>query len=336
MQAIASAPWRLSAVEGFRGMRLAVTGANGFIGRHAVRFLADRGHDVAAGVRPHANAPAAWQTDPRISLVRLSGERGQFAPLLQGAEAVIHLAGLASIPRGKDAAAALQAANVDLTAELVEAAKSAGVRRFLHLSSIRAVVGSRSSVVVNDDTTPAPVEPYGRSKLNSEAIVADFASEERFAIALRPPLVIGADAGGNWKRLQQLAASGLPLPFGGIDNRRSYLSVQTLCEAFDHLAGRAWPTALSGAYCLADPLPLALPEVIAALQTGMPRSSRLFVLPGLAAARFVPGLRGAANSLFGSLPVDGGRFFRTFGFEPSRPLVDAITASAADFVAASK
>ncbi len=336
MQAIASASQRLSRIDGCGQMRLAVTGANGFIGRHVVRHLADQGYQVSAGIRAGATIPADWHDTSGIDLVRLSEKHEQFASLLDGAEAVIHLAGLAAVPKGNDAAQALQAANVDLTAALVEAAKAAGVQRFIHLSSIRAVVGSTSSTVVTDDTPPAPVEPYGRSKLESERIVATFASPDRLAVALRPPLVIGADAGGNWKRLQQLAASGLPLPFGGIANRRSYLSVQTLSEALAHLAGREWPSDLSGTYCLADPLPLALPEVITALRMGMKRGGRLFFLPGLSATRALPVLSVAANSLFGSLPVDSARFFRTFAFEPSTPLANAIEASGAQYVAATR
>ncbi|MBS9719514.1 NAD-dependent epimerase/dehydratase family protein [Tianweitania sp. BSSL-BM11] len=317
-------------------MKVAVTGANGFIGRHAVPYLAHEGHQIVAGLRATAIVPGAWKDDARIRVVCLDGQPGQFEPLLEGVDAVIHLAGLSAVPKTPDADQALQAANVDLTAALVGAAESAGVRRFLHLSSIRAVVGSTSSSVITDDTPPAPVEAYGRSKLESERVVAGFAAPDRLAVSLRPPLVIGADAGGNWKRLQQLAASGLPLPFGGINNRRSYLSVQTLSEALAHLGGREWPANLSGSYCLADPLPLALPEVIAALQMGMKRDGRLFVLPGLALTRTLPGLSGVANSLFGSLPVNAGRFFRSFGFEPNMPLVDAMELSGAHYVAASR
>jgi UDP-glucose 4-epimerase len=317
-------------------MKVAITGATGFIGRHTVRHLAEAGHEIAAAVRANAALPAQWKNASTIRTVQLTGQPGQFKPLLDGADAVIHLAGLASAPRGNYAARALQAANVDLTAALVEAAKLSGVRRFIHLSSIRAVVGSTASNLVNDDTIPTPVEPYGRSKLESERIVARFAAQDRFAVSLRPPLVIGADARGNWKRLQQLAASGLPLPFGGIDNRRSYLSIQTLVEALEHLAGREWPAELSCPYCLADPSPLALPQVIVALNTGMPVKSRLFTMPGLNATRFVPGFRGLAGSLFGSLAVDAQRFFQTFDFQPNLPLVDAITASGAEFVAASR
>jgi UDP-glucose 4-epimerase len=317
-------------------MKVAITGATGFIGQHAVRHMAAAGHEVVAAVRADAALPAKWRDLPNVRAVRLSGQHTQFEPLLQGVDAVIHLAGLAATPRGADAALALQAANVDLTAELVDAAKAAGVRRFIHLSSIRAVVGATSSNVVDDHTTPAPIEPYGRSKLESERIVAGFAAPDRFAVSLRPPLVIGSDARGNWKRLQQLAASGWPLPFGAINNRRSYLSVKTLIEALAHLAGREWPAELGGAYCLADPLPLALPEVMIALQKGMPVQSRVFSMPGLTATRFVPGLRGISGSLFGSLPVDAKRFFQSFGFEPSLPITEAMTASGAEFVAASR
>jgi len=314
------------------GMRIAVTGANGFIGRHLVRHLSVGGYAVAAGWRGTRSTPREWQDLPGVEVVQLDGTAGGFDRLMEGAEAVIHLAGLAAAPRGSDAEQALRAANVDLTQEVVAAALRCGVRRFIHLSSIRAVVGASANAIISDNTVAVPVEAYGRSKLQSEQRVAAFAGSGRFAVSLRPPLVIGADAGGNWQRLQRLAASKAWMPFAGIRNRRSYLAVQSLCEALAHLAGRDWPAELSGAYCLADGEALSLAEVITALRTGMGQPPKLFAAPGLAVLRHLPVVGGAASSLLGSLEIDAGRFREVFAFQPSRSIKEAIAVSGTGYV----
>jgi nucleoside-diphosphate-sugar epimerase len=314
-------------------VKIVITGANGFVGRHLVQDLASKGFDLAAGVRQGSSVPTEWQALAGVSPVRLEG-KAPFDKLLDGANTVIHLAGLAAAPRAGDAEAALHEANVVLTAELVEAANRAGVKRFIHLSSIRAVVGTTSAAVIDDRVLPAPVDAYGRSKLQSERLVADFAGPDRLAVTLRPPLVIGPGAKGNWRRLQQIAASNAWLPFAGITNRRSYLSVDTLCEAINHLCARNWPTEFSGAYALANPEALSLPAVVSALRQGMGRPARLFTLPGLGAMQRVPALGGPARSLFGSLEVDPSRFLERFAFRPSRPIREAIAASGSSFLSA--
>lgn len=316
-------------------MTILVTGATGFIGRHCVLFLAARGHEVVACVRTQGAAPAAWTRHNRIRLAMLDGSASQFEPHLANVATVIHLAGLAAAPRGKAAEAALQAANVDVTAAIVAAAKRHAVRRFVNLSSIRAVAGTVSSMVVDDETAPHPAEPYGRSKLEGERLVAGFAGQDRLAVSVRPTLVIGPDAGGNWQRLQKLAASSVPLPFGGIANKRSYLAIGTLCAALAHLAEGDWPADFSGSYCLADPAPLALPEVLSALRRGMGHPPSLFRMPGLPVLQALPVLAGPAKSLFGDLVVDGSRFFERFRVTPPQPIDQAMAASGAAYLRAS-
>lgn len=315
-------------------MTILITGATGFVGRHLVPYLAERGHTVLAGIRAGTSVPEGWIEAPRIRPTILETGAGRFEPHLKDVQTVVHLAGLSAIPRSGDAEAALQAANVDLTGELVAAAKRHSVRRILHLSSIRALVGATSREVVDDETAPRPAEPYGRSKLQSELLVADFTETDRLAISLRPPLVIGADAKGNWQRLQKLAASNASLPFAGIDNRRSYLAIGTLCSALAHLAEGSWAPDRSGAYCLADPDPQSLEQVVTALRSGMGRPTRLFRLPGIEKLQGLPVVGATARSLLGDLAVDASHFFERFDFRPSRPISAAIAASGLGYLAA--
>ncbi len=310
---------------------IAITGATGFIGRHVLRRLAsNHNYELVAGIRTSSRKSENWAEFSRLRVVELSGEES-LAQFVAGANAVVHLAGLASSPGGAHANNALQLANVELTARLVDVALRHRVQKFIHLSSIRAVVGSSSDQIVDDTKQPAPSEPYGRSKLASERELARFAEAGNFGVSLRPPLVIGADAKGNWRQLQEFAAKPLPLPLAGIGNRRSYLPVDGLCAAIEHLLQTHWSPDLSGAYCLAHPEAISASDVLAALRRGMGHSRKLFHFPGLSLARHMPVLAAPAASLLGSLEVNPKRFLQTFEFQFSRSLSETITQYGQDF-----
>ena len=91
--------------------------------------------------------------------------------------------------------------------------------------------------------------------------------------------IVGAEARGNWALLERLAASGLPLPFASIVNRRSFVGVETLCEAISALICQTPESRLSGNYCIADEETLSLPDVIGELRQGMGMSPRIFACP---------------------------------------------------------
>lgn len=308
--------------------RIAITGAGGFIGRHLVSRLARQPVSIAAGYRN-----TSPQTLPlNVDRVQLSGERPDWSFLLRGADTVIHLGGLAAAP-AKDAERALRAANVDATYDLVDAARQTGCRRIIFMSSIRAIAGSSAEAVLSDETTPRPADAYGRSKRDAEAVVAAFAGSDRLAISLRPPLVIGPDARGNWERLMRLAAGPTRLPVGG--EKRSYLPVDSLCRVIEHIALGDWPEDHSGAYCVADPDALPLGEVIALLRAGMGVPQRSFPLPASLAriARRVPIAGRVADSLFGRLEIDPSRLMSRFEIPALPALREAIRACGAEFAA---
>lgn len=297
------------------GLRIVVTGATGFLGRHIVDRLLSRGHAPTLAVRDQAACPAGWQSDQRIRIVAVGPLEAAPAleTLLVGHHAVIHAAGLAHVaPR--EAEAAFMRANADATERLAYAAKQAGISRFAHVSSLAAVTPNAAEAVVDDAPTGwRPQTAYGRSKLAAEEALKAVRGD-MWAVSLRPPLIVGSDAPGNWGALQRLAATGLPLPFAGVANRRSLIGVDGLAEKVVALCSRAWPPETSGSYCIAEGKPVSLRDMITELRAGMDMPPHLFACPTplMMAALRMAGRRRQSEGLFGDLIVDDSRFRHTF------------------------
>ena len=303
---------KLQAIEG----RIAVTGGTGFIGRHLVAHLIEQGRNITLLVQDETRCPSAWQGQEGIRIV-------QTGPLevsknlneaLAGVSCVLHLGGLAHLKRpDRDR---LIAANAEATLRLCAASAEVGVGTFLHLSSIAAISDNAATGRLSDSTPPRPSGPYGESKLLAEKHVAALSENGMFAVSLRPPLVVGPDAPGNWRTLQRLAMSGVPLPFGGIKNRRSYIGVNTLVDIFDHLLAHHSGPEKSGAYCIANADALSLAQVLQLLRQAMNNRAPVFGMAKklLSTPLTLLGRRRTAQSLFGNLEIDSDRFCGTFGF----------------------
>ena len=176
-------------------MKVAVSGASGFIGQHLCRALAAAGHEVLPF-------------------------KGNF----EGAQALIHLAGIAHRRATPDE---LDAVNVRLTERLGRQAAASGAH-FVFLSSVK-VHGERSRVPFDERSPLAPQDPYGLSKAQAEDALRGIAGL-RLAV-LRPPLVYGPGVKANFLALMRAIARGWPLPFASIENRRSLVYVGNLTDA---------------------------------------------------------------------------------------------------------
>jgi UDP-glucose 4-epimerase len=319
--------------------RIVVTGATGFIGRQLVERLARDGKALTLAVRDPRKCPAEWRNDPAMEIVAAPDLTRPEAlmPLLQRAASVVHLAGLAHVAQADAAGAeaAFMKANAEVTRALADASARSGVPTFVNISSLASVTPNVTEATVDDSANAAPTTAYGRSKRAAEEHVATLAGKGVFAISIRPPLVVGARARGNWGLLQRLAASGIPLPFASVSNQRSFLAVGALCEAISTLVSQAWKAELSGNYCIADAERLSLPEVIAELRRGMGMSPRLFAFRPSVFATIgqLTGRRRQFASLTGNLRVDASRFFSTFASRPGMPIRKAIQESGASYVA---
>lgn len=312
-----------------------ITGATGFIGRRLTHVLRQAGHELTLMVSAEPKPPF---TGARVVVASRLEKADNLDYALEGVDTVVHLAGLAHIRASADQEAAFKAANALATQRLVQAVERRSISRFIHMSSLAAITPNASMAVINDYTDdPAPT-PYGSSKREAETYVRAFAASGAFAVSLRPPLVIGSEARGNWALLQRLASTGLPLPFAGVKNRRSFIGVDTLTSMIAHLCGQAWGVEKSGDYCVADREEVSLAQVICELRKGMNMTPRLFSFPVavLAGAARAVGRGQMAAGLLGDLRVDAGRFNDVFSFAQKTPLVATIQASGRDYIASAR
>jgi UDP-glucose 4-epimerase len=248
---------------------IALTGATGFIGSYLLRELVREGHAVRVLLRRPALLPA----DCTNAVIGDLERPINMAAALAGVDTVIHSAGVLSQMTGTPEAD-FRRLNAEATGNLARAAERAGVRRFLFLSSVRAQADVSTSRILTEDLPPAPTDAYGRSKLLAEQQLAGLDLDW---VALRLPLVFGAGVRGNMATLVRLARSPLPLPFGALRARRSLLSLENLLSALILLIRSQEP--LRRPLIVADPVPLAISEMIEAMRSGLGRRAGLVPVP---------------------------------------------------------
>lgn len=193
--------------------RVLVTGATGFIGSHVLRRLADAGHDVVASGRDRARLDALERDGVQVAPADLVSE--PLESLVDGAEAVVHCAALAS-PWGLREA--FVRANVEATGRLLDVARRAGVRRFVHLSSPSIYFQLRDQRDIPEAFAPPErwINAYAETKWLSEERVRDAVERGLPAVVLRPRAVFGERDQAIFPRLLALARRGwFPMIGGG-------------------------------------------------------------------------------------------------------------------------
>lgn len=249
--------------------RVLVTGANGFVGRYLVRALAESGYRIRAASR--SGAPAGADVE-QVAIGDL-GSAIDWRRLLAGVDHVVHGAGLAHADGELPEERYLEV-NTQATLELARAAQAARVRRFVFLSSIRAQSGPIAEHMLTEADAPAPSDAYGRSKLAAEQGLAGLDLDW---VALRPVLVYGAGVKANMAALVRLARLPLPLPLGGLSAQRSLLAVENLCGAVAFALSEGCPPRCS--YIVADPEPLSVAGMLAAMRAGLGHRPGLIAVP---------------------------------------------------------
>jgi nucleoside-diphosphate-sugar epimerase len=303
-----------------------VTGATGFVGAALVRRLLADGRAVRAAVRQTAPGMAPGAEQVAIGEI---GPATDWTRGLAGVDAIVHLAARAHVLRDAtpDAYALYSAVNTRGALRLAEAAAAAGVRRFVFLSSAR-VHGERSTGAPFTETSPLVADdPYGRSKAEAERGLASLASAGKLdPVILRPPLVYGPEARGNFARLVALVARGVPLPFGAVRNRRSLVYVGNLLDAIvtalDH------PAAAGQTFMVSDGQDVSTPELIRRIGRALGKPARLVPVPP-ALLRLGGTLAGRSDDmarLLDDLVVDSTRIRTALAWSPPYTLDQGLAA----------
>jgi UDP-N-acetyl-alpha-D-quinovosamine dehydrogenase len=311
-----------------------VTGANGFLGTHIVGALLSRGVAVRGLVRRRdAALPPGANPAVVADLDDLPGIRRA----VEGVEGVVHLAARVHLPDGEAAVDAAMQVNREGTRHLVDASVAAGVRDFVFASSVKTV-GEQSHAPWTEAVLPAPADAYGRSKLEAEALVAAGRIRGLHAPILRLPLVYGPGMKANALRLFQVVDTGLPLPLGGIRNRRSLLYTGNLIAAV--IAVLSSPRG-NDLFFVTDDDDVSMPELVRAVAEALGIQPRLLPAPerllrwAVALGDRLPRFRGfplptgSVDRLFGSLAVSCAHLREATGYTPPFRLREGLRETAA-------
>lgn len=298
---------------------LLVTGGNGFIATSLRRCLTK------------ANLPfklAARQNSTDVIAIGDIGPATDWSDALSGVRIVVHLAGLAHRLSGPASLEEFRSVNVHGSISLARQAADAGVRRFVFVSSIGVLGQITSPGQPFTDTSPArPTTPYAVSKHEAEEALKTLCPALGLDLVIvRPPLVYGARAPGNFGRLVQLVRSGYPLPLLSVQNRRSMVSVDSLSRAL--IACATMEEAANQTFVVADKDPISTVGVVRAIAKGLRTKERMFPFPSsmLKLGLRATGRMAIADGLLDSLEVDSSRIVSTLAWQQEIDTARAIVA----------
>lgn len=309
--------------------QILVTGANGFVGRALCRALTQGGHAVTGVVRHAGGCMSGVREWVEGSWDFMGLE--QAWPDGLNPECVIHLAARVHV-MNDDAThpdAAFRATNVDGALRVAEAAFRSGARRFVFVSSIKAVAEVDTGRPLNEDDVPMPQDAYGRSKLAAERALVRYGRDTGMEIVIvRPPLVYGPEVRANFLRLMDAIWSGVPLPLASIRARRSLIYVENLADALMRCATA--PRAANQCFHVADGDHPTVAGLARSIGKHLQKPARLLPLP-LICVRLAGRLTNRSpqvDRLIGSLQVDTNRIRTVLDWLPPDSLDDGLAATA--------
>jgi nucleoside-diphosphate-sugar epimerase len=297
-----------------------VTGATGFVGRALVTELLANGCQISALVRKISTGLPVEVEQVVVDLGEIEGE-GAIKDAFGGVDVVVHAAARAHMmqDRSADPLAEFRKLNRDATLNLAALAADAGVKRFVFLSSI-GVNGNNNRKPFSEKDTPNPQEPYAISKYEAEQGLLALAKKTGMEVVIiRPPLVYGPNAPGNFGSLVNWLRRGVPLPLGAIHNKRSFVALANLVSFIALCADRSQaPKATNQVFLISDGEDVSTTQLLRRVADALGKEPRLLPVPtGLMsfAARLI-GKGDVANRLFGSLQVDSSKARDLLGWQP--------------------
>ncbi len=294
---------------------VAVTGATGFVGKRLCKNLQNENHDVTRIVR---NIEPGYVSTKCNVIEEINGHTN-WTEIVAGHGCVIHLAARVFVmtESSVDLRSEYRRTNVDGTLNLAKQAAAAGVKRFIYISSIKVNGELTYGDPFCPEDEPLPVDLYGQSKLEAEKGLKKIADETGLEVVIiRPPLVYGPGVKANFRKLLEWVYKGVPLPFGGVKNKRSFIYLDNLTDFIIKCISH--PAAAGELFIVSDGLDLSTPDLIRKIGSFMNRSARLLPLAVslLKLSGRALGRTSELNRICGSLQVDISKAERLIGWHP--------------------
>ena len=301
--------------------QILVTGASGFMGQATVNRLLNSKNKISIAVR------GKCQVDPRVTgfLIDYISSETNWENALAGVKVVVHLAAVAH--NKSDDLSYINEVNVKGTLNLAQQAADSGVERFIFISSI-GVLGNRTEndEFFDEDTKESPHSEYSQSKLDAEVELLKIASETSLEVVIiRPVLVYGVNAPGNFGKLVNLVNKVPMLPFGLCKNKRSFISIDNLVDfimiCIEH------PKAKNEVFCISDGIDLSIKEFTNGIATSLnkrliqfPMPSFIFNLVGL-----LTGKQDQVDQLIGDLQINSSKARNILGWTPPYTMAETLS-----------
>ena len=294
-----------------------VTGATGFVGNALVARLAHYGVETRACVR---RSDAFMPDGVHVVQVGDMSADTDWGAALAGVEVVVHAAARVHlmIDTATDPLAEFRRINVQGTLNLARKAAAAGMRRFIFISSIKVNgEGTKLGVPYSANDLPAPVDPYGISKMEAEAGLRRISWDTGMEVVIiRPPLVYGHGVKANFAALMRAVQRGWPLPLGAVHNQRSLVALGNLVDFIVKCISH--PQAANQTFLVSDGQDLSTTELVRGMARAAKVPARLLPVPVwvLQAGATLLGKGDAMQRLCGNLQLDISKARQLLGWVP--------------------
>lgn len=302
-------------------MKILVTGANGFVGRALCAVLAKQGFNVIAVMRKQKSIAGC-----RTIVVGEVNANTVWKDALKDVDVVVHLAARVHVmsENTQDPLSEFRDLNVAGTLHLANEAAKAGVKRFIYLSSI-GVNGAVSAVPFTHLSAHNPHNAYAQSKHEAELCLSEACKTNAMQfIVIRPPLVYGKNAPGNFKELLRIIKLGLPLPFGAIHNKRSLIYIENLTSFITVCITH--PNAANNTFLVSDGADVSTTQLLKACAFALNKPLWLIPVPQswLAFMFKLLGKASMADRLLGNLQIDNTHACQTLSWRPPYTLAQGL------------
>lgn len=294
-------------------MTVLITGANGFVGKALVKFLHQADYVVNAVIRQGniiGKANAVFTKD--------IGENTDWSDALGGVSIVVHAAACVHVIENTgQSLQSFREVNTLGTLNLAEQAAKKGVKRFIFISTIGVNGAVTNEQPFTEEDVPKPHSDYAISKWEAEQGLRRIAAETGMAVTIiRPPLIYGPTAPGNFRTLVRWVRKGVPLPLARINNSRSFLALDNLIDFI--VLSMTHPKATNETFLLADSRDVSTSELITAIADAYNTTSRLFYVPRKPVFYLTKLVRREQmyKQLWGSLEVDLTKARTLLGWQP--------------------